>query len=100
AKKSAREGPAGWHRWSAGYRAAFPELATEFERRMRGDLPTKWIEAAQASVTAAQAVTASQATRQSSQAVLNLIGPALPELLGGSADLTPSNNTLRKDSIA
>jgi transketolase len=41
-------------------------------------------------------VTASQATRQSSQAMLNLVGPALPELFGGSADLTPSNNTLFK----
>jgi transketolase len=38
------------------------------------------------------------ATRQSSQAALNALGPALPELVGGSADLTPSNGTLRKDS--
>jgi transketolase len=87
-----------WQELYGRYRAAFPDLAAEFERRMRGDLPIKWIEAAKASVAAAQAVTASQATRQSSQAALNVIGPALPELLGGSADLTPSNNTLRKDS--
>jgi transketolase len=89
-----------WQELYARYRSAYPELAAEFERRMRGDLPLKWIEAAKASVAAAQAVTDSQATRQSSQAVLNIIGPALPELLGGSADLTPSNNTLRKDSVA
>jgi transketolase len=88
-------------RWQAlygRYRAAFPDLAAEFERRMRADLPLAWIEAAKASVTAAQGVSGAQATRQSSQAALNVIGPVLPELLGGSADLTPSNNTMRKDS--
>jgi transketolase len=87
-----------WQELYSRYRAAFPELAAEFERRMRADLPLKWIEAAKAAVTAAQTVSAAQATRQSSQAALNAIGPSLPELLGGSADLTPSNNTLRKDS--
>jgi transketolase len=97
-EQAGRAAEARWQELYARYRAAHPELAAEFERRMRGDLPIKWIEAAKASVAAAQAVTAAQATRQSSQAVLNVIGPALPELLGGSADLTPSNNTLRKDS--
>jgi transketolase len=99
-EQAGRAEEARWQALYARYRSAYPELAAEFERRMRGDLPLKWIEAAQASVVAAQAVTGSQATRQSSQAVLNIIGPALPELLGGSADLTPSNNTLRKDSVA
>jgi transketolase len=73
-----------------------PALADEFERRMRGELPANWPDTARAALAAGQAVSASQATRQSSQAMLNLIGPALPELFGGSADLTPSNNTLRK----
>jgi transketolase len=93
-----RAAEAKWQELYGRYRNAFPELAAEFERRMRGDLPLKWIEAAKASVTAALTVNGPQATRQSSQAALNVIGPALPELLGGSADLTPSNNTLRKDS--
>jgi transketolase len=99
-EQAGRAAEAHWQERYARYRSAYPELAAEFERRMRGDLPLKWIEAAKASVSAAQAVSGSQATRQSSQAVLNIIGPALPELLGGSADLTPSNNTLRKDSVA
>ena len=60
------------------------------------ELPASWPDTVRAALAAGQAVTASQATRQSSQAMLNLIGPALPELFGGSADLTPSNNTLRK----
>jgi transketolase len=97
-EQAGRAAESKWQELYGRYRTAFPEPAVEFERRMRGDLPIKWIEAAKASVAAAQAVTASQATRQSSQAALNVIGPALPELLGGSADLTPSNNTLRKDS--
>jgi transketolase len=90
-EQAGRAAESKWQQLYGRYRTAFPDLAAEFERRMRGDLPLKWIEAA-------QAVSASQATRQSSQAALNVIGPALPELLGGSADLTPSNNTLRKDS--
>jgi transketolase len=101
---------AGWNRKAKGaklesewrdlysrYRAAHPELATEFERRTRGDMPPRWNEALeQASKLVAQQ-TAPQATRQSSQAVLNAIAPFIPELAGGSADLTGSNNTLVKD---
>ncbi len=93
-----RAAEARWQALYARYRAAYPELAPEFERRMRGELPASWLESARAALAAAQAVPGAQATRQSSQASLNVIGPALPELLGGSADLTPSNNTARKDS--
>jgi transketolase len=63
---------------------------------MRAELPDNWLDTVRATLAAGQAVQGSQATRQSSQAMLNLIGPALPELFGGSADLTPSNSTLRK----
>ncbi|MBK7250965.1 MAG: transketolase [Gammaproteobacteria bacterium] len=87
-----------WRELFAAYRTAHPELANEFERRMSGTLPPGWSAAAAAARTAAAGIGAAQATRQSSQAVLNAIGPALPELLGGSADLTGSNNTLRRDS--
>jgi transketolase len=95
-EKAGRAAEARWQEMFTRYRNAHPALATEFERRMRAELPAKWPDTARAALAAGQAVTAAQATRQSSQAMLNLIGPALPELFGGSADLTPSNNTLRK----
>jgi transketolase len=95
-EKAGRAAEARWQQLFGRYRNAHPALATEFERRMRAELPANWPDTARAALAAGQAVTASQATRQSSQAMLNLIGPALPELFGGSADLTPSNNTLFK----
>jgi transketolase len=94
--KAGRAAEARWQELFTRYRNEHPALASEFERRMRGELPAQWLDTARAAVAAGQAVTGSQATRQSSQAMLNLIGPALPELFGGSADLTPSNSTLRK----
>jgi transketolase len=63
-------------------------------------LPDDWSAIAHRALQAALAVTGGQATRQSSQVALNAIGPSLGELLGGSADLTGSNNTFRKDSKA
>ncbi|HEU5468118.1 MAG TPA: transketolase [Steroidobacteraceae bacterium] len=82
-----------WRRRFKAYEAEHPALAAEFRRRMYAALPESfdaWIgEGAAAAQAAAQAV----ATRQSSQAVINGLGPRLPELLGGSADLTGSNNT-------
>lgn len=89
-----------WRRRFNAYRRSFPQLATEFERRMRGEAIAAWPEVRTAALQAAQAVTAAQATRASSQVILNAIGPSLPELLGGSADLTGSVNTFRKDSKA
>ena len=65
---------------------------------MNGELPADWAQTRKAAIAAAQAVTGAQATRVSSQAALNAIGVELPELLGGSADLTGSNNTLQKIS--
>ncbi|HTX24669.1 MAG TPA: transketolase [Steroidobacteraceae bacterium] len=95
------EGAAAEERWRellGRYRQAHPDLAAEFERRMRGDLPAGWGDIARQALAAARAQTQPQATRQSSQMALNAIGPALPELVGGSADLTPSNGTLNKAS--
>ncbi len=89
-----------WRRRFNRYKREQPQLAGEFERRMSGKLPASWTDITAQAAAAAAAVTAPQATRASSQVVLNALGPALPELLGGSADLTGSVNTLRKDSVA
>ena len=82
-----------WKELFAGYAAAHPQLARELERRIRGELPADWSEIASQALASALAQQAPQATRQSSQATLNLIAPRMPEIFGGSADLTPSNNT-------
>ena len=97
-ERRGREAEGEWRARFARYRDAHPQLAAEFERRMRGDLPANWDEVRAATLAAAAAQTAPHATRVSSQTALNALGPHLPELLGGSADLTGSNNTLRKDS--
>jgi len=88
-----------WRTRFAAYKQEFPALASELERRMAGDLPVDFDDLVRAFVGGAQAEAKTLATRQSSQAALNAIGPSLPELLGGSADLTPSNGTWRKDSV-
>ncbi len=83
--------------WSAklsAYRKSYPMLAQEFERRTRGQLPASWAETSCAFLeTAAAADTPAAATRKFSLAALNGLGPQLPELIGGSADLTGSNLT-------
>jgi transketolase len=91
---------AAWNELYGRYRAANPQLAAELERRIRGELPQKWSATAAQLRTAALTEPKPQATRQSSQASLNVIAPLLPELLGGSADLTGSNNTLPKNVAA
>ncbi len=80
----------GWSERFAAYRAAFPELAEEFSRRMAGELPANWAEVAAAAIDAANAKAASVATRKASQQALEALAPTLPELIGGSADLTGS----------
>ena len=88
-----------WRTRFAAYKQEFPALAAELERRIAGDLPAGFDELLRSFAAGTQAEGKSLATRQSSQAALNAIGPAMPELLGGSADLTPSNGTWRKDSV-
>ncbi len=83
-----------WNELFARYAKAHPDLAAEFERRTRGDLPQNWDDTVRQTLQTLQKQSAPQATRQSSQAALNLLAPELPELFGGSADLTGSNNTL------
>ena len=87
-----------WQKVFDGYRKAHPQLAAEFDRRTRGDLPESWSDTVQGFTAELLKANKPLATRQSSQATLNAYGPGLPELFGGSADLTPSNNTTRKDS--
>jgi transketolase len=89
-----------WNRLWKRYKREHAEAGAEFERRMKGELPGNWSELAQQALAAAAAVTGSQATRASSQVALNVLGPKLGEMLGGSADLTGSVNTWRKDSVA
>lgn len=100
ARKRGADVEASWNKQFAAYKAAFPELAAEFLRRQAGDLPSSWAETARNFVAQVAADTTALATRQSSQKSLNALGAVLPEFLGGSADLTPSNNTNRKESKA
>src|SRR5277367_2917587 len=88
-----------WRTRFTAYKSEFPALAVELERRMQGELPNGFAELLNAYIGRTQAEGKALATRQSSQATLNALGPSLPELLGGSADLTPSNGTWRKDSV-
>jgi transketolase len=85
-----------WQQQFAAYRTAHPALAAEFERRQRGELPADWRGKLQEFVAAQIEKPVTIATRSSSQHVLNVLGAAIPEMLGGSADLTGSNNTNHK----
>ncbi len=82
-----------WTQRFAAYRAEFPELAAEFERRTRGELPANWTQTALDAALAAHAKAETVASRKASQLALEAFTAALPELLGGSADLTGSNLT-------
>ncbi|QIB65507.1 transketolase [Kineobactrum salinum] len=83
-----------WEQAMADYSEAFPELAAELRRRLAGELPAEFATQAQAWVEQCQAEGQSIASRKASQNSLNSLGPLLPELLGGSADLAGSNLTL------
>ncbi|MDP4536591.1 transketolase [Alkalimonas collagenimarina] len=83
-----------WQQKLTAYRAAHPELAAEFERRMDGDLPADWAEQSAAYIADLQANPQNIATRKASQNTLNAFGPMLPEFMGGSADLAGSNLTI------
>ena len=87
-----------WEHCFTAYKEAFPELAAEFSRRMAGELPATWAEDAAKAIAAINTKAESPATRVASKNALDAFGALLPELLGGSADLTPSNNTFHKSS--
>jgi len=82
-----------WNNKFAEYRTKFPEEAAEFERRMRGDLPANWAQFATDAIAKTNEKAETIATRKASQNAINALAPALPEFLGGSADLTGSNFT-------
>jgi transketolase len=82
-----------WQALLANYAKEFPDHAAEFKRRMSGALPADWKATIDGFIAKAAANDKTMATRKSSKTVLDAIGPKMPELLGGSADLTESNLT-------
>ena len=82
-----------WQERFVAYKAEYPELAAEFERRMSGELPVNWQEASQAFIQKTDEAAENKATRQASLAAIEAYAPLLPELFGGSADLGGSNLT-------
>jgi len=100
AREAGEKAEQAWNEKFAAYKKAYPELAAEFERRMSGGMPDKWQETTTAYIKKLQAEPAKIATRKASQNALNTYGPVLPELLGGSADLAPSNLTIWSGSTS
>ena len=93
AKAAGFEAESKWNAAFATYQAAHPELAAEFKRRMAGELPANFAQTAVDAAIAAHTAAATVASRKASQLALEAFTQALPELLGGSADLTGSNLT-------
>ena len=83
-----------WNQTLATYRTKYATEAAEFERMVKGELPANWTDALPTYAPGDKAI----ATRKTSEATLNALAPAVPELIGGSADLAKSNNTLMKIS--
>ncbi|PII49321.1 transketolase, partial [Serratia sp. OLHL2] len=100
AREAGQAKEAAWNDKFAAYARAFPELAAEFKRRMNGELPADWKADARAFVEKLQANPANIASRKASQNALEAFGKVLPEFLGGSADLAPSNLTMWSGSKA
>ncbi len=93
AKAAGNAAEAAWNQRFDAYRAAYPELASEFLRRMKGDLPKRFAQVAVDAAVQAHTKAETVASRKASQLALEHFTAALPELLGGSADLTGSNLT-------
>ncbi len=100
ATKAGAKREAEWNKRFAAYSKAFPELAAEFTRRMNGDLPPSFAQVAVDTVVHAHRNGETVASRKASQLALEAFTAALPELLGGSADLTGSNLTNTKSTPA
>ncbi len=94
AKQSGQQQEQQWNETMQAYEQAHPELAAEFGRRMRGELPADWAEKSQEFVQAVNEQAEDLASRKASLKALEGLGPLLPELLGGSADLAGSNYTI------
>jgi transketolase len=93
AKAAGTKAQAAWAERFAAYAKAFPDLAAELQRRQRGELPAGFAQTAVDAVLAAHTKAETVASRKASQQALEVFTKALPELLGGSADLTGSNLT-------
>ena len=98
AKKAGAKREAAWNKTFAAYAKAYPELAAEFTRRMAGDLPKHFAQVAVDAVVQAHSKQETVASRKASQLALEIFTAQLPELLGGSADLTGSNLTNTKST--
>ena len=98
AKAAGKANEQAWNDTFAAYKAKFPDLAKEFVRRMKGDLPKNFNQIAFDTVVAAHTQAETVASRKASQLALESFTAALPEMLGGSADLTGSNLTNTKST--
>ena len=94
AKEAGQAKEAAWNEKFAAYAKAHPELALEFQRRVKNELPENWQNESQKFIEQLQANPAKIASRKASQNALEAFGKLLPEYLGGSADLAPSNLTM------
>ncbi|WP_392439554.1 transketolase [Edwardsiella piscicida] len=100
AKEAGKAKEQAWDARFAAYQAAFPQLAAEFKRRINGELPASWDSESRQFIKQLQANPAKIASRKASQNALEAFGKLLPEFLGGSADLAPSNLTMWSGSKA
>ena len=100
AKAKGAAAEAAWDTLFAGYAAAYPELAAEYTRRMAGELPAGWDAHVAAKIAAVNEKGETIATRKASQNAIAALAEVLPELVGGSADLTPSNLTNWPGNVA
>src|SRR5690348_13683055 len=98
AKERGKRAERRWKRVFSAYEKAHPELAKEFLRRVKGELPSTFPQKVQELAAEANAKAETLATRKASQNVLEALVPAMPELVGGSADLAGSNLTMVKAS--
>ncbi len=100
ARSKGSEAENGWNEKFAAYQQAYPDLAAEFTRRMNGDLPENWTETADTFIKQSVENAASIPSRKASQLAIEGYAKALPEFLGGSADLSPSNLTTWSNSVS
>lgn len=98
ARKAGEQKENAWNELFAKYSAKYPELAAEFLRRMNHELPADFAEKSEAYIRELQANPAKIASRKASQNALDTYSDVLPEFLGGSADLAPSNLTFNRNS--
>lgn len=99
ARRAGEAAESAWRGKFDAYREDFAGLAEEFDRRMKGELPVDWSAETRRLIDELQSAGGDVATRKSSQIALNAFGPLLPELIGGSADLAGSNNTIWSGSV-